>query len=51
MKSNFKVLYTNERGEYIKEFYDNFKENGIIYKVTVPYLSNRSEKSKELTIL
>lgn len=32
-----KVLYINHKREYIEEFNDYFKKNGITHKVTIPY--------------
>ena len=43
-----KVLHTDGGGEYIGEFNDYVKENGIAYEVTTPYLPKQNGKAEKI---
>ena len=43
-----KVLHTGRGGEYIGEFDDYFKKNGITHKVIAPYSPEQNEKAERV---
>lgn len=39
-----KVIHTNRRGEYMKEFHNYLKKNDITYEITALYLLEQNGK-------
>ena len=46
-----KILHTDRGGEYMGEFDDYLKENGISHDVTAPYLFEQNRKAEKINYI